>query len=112
MLSAGLPVSVALPVSADLPDFLDFRRPRFSGRVHARLVKGKPQLRRKLAAEFQVAVGLRSAQAVVQMSGVKHEPQLRAARHQNAQKRHRIRATRQRHGKAHAGLEQGGVERR
>ena len=83
----------------------------FSGRVHARLVKGQAQLRRKLAAKFKVAVGLRSAQAVVQMSGVKHEPQLRAACHKNAQQRNRIRATRQRHGNAHSGLEQGGVER-
>ena len=75
-------LSAALLVSAALPDFAIWLR--FGGRVDARLVKGQAQLRGKLAAEFQVAVGLRSAQAVVQMGGVKHEPQLLAARSQNA----------------------------
>ena len=70
-------------VSAALPDF-----GVGSGcwrDVYARLVKRQAQLRRQLAAEFQISVGLRSAQAVVQMRGMEHEPQLSAARRQNAQ---------------------------
>ena len=67
MLSAGLPISATRSAVAGLGRFArlgqcrTFDRPALRGRVHARLVKGQAQLRGKRAAEFQVAVGLRSA---------------------------------------------------
>ncbi len=97
-------------VSAALPDFGSAALRR---RVDARLVKGQAQLRRQLAAEFQIAVGLGAAQAVVQVGGVEHQAQFPASR----PPRMRSSATESAppesaNGQPHAGLEQRGVESR
>jgi ribosomal protein S18 acetylase RimI-like enzyme len=60
--------------------------------VDAGFVEGDFELRREAADEVEVGIGLGAAEAVMQMRGVQHQPQLPGLLVKRAQQRHRIRA--------------------
>jgi hypothetical protein len=76
------------------------------GDIDAGLMKGQAKTGRKLAGKGQIGVGFLAAQAVVQVGGMEHQAQLRAAGGESPQQGHRIRAAGEAYGQAQTGLEQ------
>ena len=79
----------------------------FSLRVNLRFMKRDTEASGQFAAKFEVLVGLRAAQAVMQMRGVQHQSGLTGAGGERAQQRHGVGPAGKTHGKARARPQQG-----
>ncbi len=82
----------------------------FGGGIDVRLMEGQAKGGGEVAAKGQVRIGLRAAQAVVEVSYMQYQAQLCAALGQGAQESYRIRAPGKGYGEAEARFEQGCVD--
>jgi hypothetical protein len=83
---------------------------RFEGGVDARFMKGQVEFCGERTREFEIAVGLIAAQAVMEMRGMKHEAKLGTAICERADERDGICSAGEANGEAESGLEQRSVE--
>lgn len=83
----------------------------FGGGIDARGVKGQTELLGEVADEGQIGVGFLSAQTMVQMGDVQGEAKFPALLMEGAEESDGVCAAGDGYGEAHAGTQEGGIER-